>query len=80
MNNYTKGNAKVHHNIRQIMKSYPMPLKGWHIQARYQKLFGKRYSESTITARLREMKDVICNLSTYTYTLEGSYGKSSGDC
>ena len=70
MDKNREGTAGVHQNIRSIFKDKKKPMKAWHVQTFYIEKFGKRYSESTITARFREMADVKCNLSTYTYTLE----------
>ena len=69
MNKTKEGGADTHINLRKIFKAKKKPMKAWHLQAFYLEMFGKRYSESSITARLREMMDVKCNLTDYTYTL-----------
>jgi hypothetical protein len=70
MNKHQLGIADIHVNFRKIMTP-GKELKAWQIQVAYLREYGKRYSESSITARLREMKDVRCDLSTYTYKLCG---------
>jgi hypothetical protein len=69
MNKTKEGKASVHQNLRAIFKAKKKPMRAWHLQAFYLEMFGKRYSESSITARLREMLDVSCNLTDYTYML-----------
>jgi hypothetical protein len=69
MNNTKAGVADIHIRFRKIFKASKKPLKAWHIQAIYHRQYGKRYSESSVTARLREMMDVNCNLSDYTYDI-----------
>lgn len=69
MNKYKEGKAEIHIRFRVIFKEAGKALKGWQVQAAYLLKYGKRYSESTVTARIREMKDIKCNLSDYTYSL-----------
>ena len=69
MDKTKEGIASIHQNLRQIFTAKKKPMKAWHIQAFYKQMFNKRYSESSITARLRQMADVSCNLTDYTYTL-----------
>ena len=70
MDKYKEGISGVHQNIREILKRRRSAPKAWHIQAVYLRIYGKRYSESSITARLREMADVTCNLTDYTYSIK----------
>ena len=69
MNKYTEGLATIHCNLRSILR-HRKPMEAHKIVAAYLRKYGKRYSDSSITARLREMHDVKCNLSNYTYSLE----------
>jgi repressor of nif and glnA expression len=69
MNLYKIGMAPLHIIIRKVMAKAGKSLKAWQIEALIRKETGKRYSESTVTARLREMRDVKCNLSNNTYGL-----------
>ncbi len=69
MNKTKDGNADIHIRFRKILNASKKPLKAWHIQAVYLRKYDKRYSESSVTARLREMDDVTCNLSDYTYDI-----------
>ena len=71
MNKYKEGVADIHNNLRKILKGKKKGLQAYKIQQKYSEKFGKLYSESSITARLREIKDVHCNLSTYRYILVG---------
>lgn len=71
MNKYTQGTATIHQNIRKILRGLKRGLPAWEITGRYARRFGKLYSDSAMTARTREMGDVVCNLSTYKYTLGG---------
>jgi hypothetical protein len=71
MDKHSEGIASIHNNIRKMLKGRKRGLKGWEIQQGYLARYGKRYSESSITARLRQMMDVSCNLSNYTYRLQG---------
>lgn len=70
MDRTNEGIASIHHNLRKIFTAKKKPMKAWHLQSFYLEMFGKRYSESSITARLRQMRDVSCNLTDYTYTLK----------
>ena len=69
MNNTRDGKAYLHSVIRKAMKAAGKPMKAWQIQIEIIKAIGKRYSESSVTARLREMLDVTCNLTDYTYDI-----------
>lgn len=70
MNKYTVGEADIHLNIRKIMQGRKRGLKCYEIRDLYFKRFGKYYSESGFSARLREMNDIKCNLSDNTYLME----------
>jgi hypothetical protein len=70
MDKYKEGTAAIHANIRKVMKGLKRGLQGWQIQERYQVKYGHRYSESSITRRLREMADVNCDRKTNCYSLE----------
>lgn len=70
MSKYTEGEAPIQLKIKAIMNKAGKPLKGWHIQAVLLREYGKRYSESSVTARLREMPKVTCNLTDYTYSIK----------
>ena len=69
MNKYKEGAATIHQNIRKILRDRKRGLEAWEITSRYARKFGKLYSDSAITARIREMGDVTCHLTTYKYTL-----------
>lgn len=71
MNKNAEGIANIHNNIRNILKGRKRGLQAWQVVERYRVRYGKRYSESGITARLRECRDVSCNLSDYTYSIQG---------
>ena len=64
-----EGILDIHIAIREILKASKKPLKAWHVQAIVLRKYNKRYEGSTITARMREMADVRCDLSDYTYTI-----------
>lgn len=70
MNNTKEGLSATQHNLRSILKGSKRGLKGYELCDIYLIQFKKRYSESAMTARLREMADISCNLSTYRYSLE----------
>ncbi len=70
MNRTKEGISATHHNIRSILKGSKHGLKAYEICDTYLIQFKKRHSESALTARLREMRDVKCNLSNYRYSLE----------
>ena len=66
MNKTNEGRAEIHQRLRLIFTIKKKPMKAWHLQSFYLEMFDKRYSESSITARLRQMADVSCNLTDYT--------------
>ena len=76
MNKYKEGIGKPHAIIREIMKRkvWWMP---YDVAFTYRLKTGKRMSESALTARLREMKDVVCDYrrakdgNKYMYKLKG---------
>ena len=68
MNKTKEGLSQQQHNLRSILKG-SKGLKAYEICDTYFIQFKKRYSESGITARMRGMSDVSCNLSTYRYSL-----------
>ena len=72
MKKYAKGLADIHHNLRKILKGRRRGMLSWELCLAYQSKFGRRYSDASITARLREMADIECNLSTYRYTIRES--------
>lgn len=59
MKKYSMGLATIHNNLRGFIRGRKR-IQPWELQQKYMRKFGKMYSESAITARLREMKDVIC--------------------
>lgn len=67
---YVNGDSKIHRNIRKLLEGAKRGLRCYELRDLYAKTFGKFYSESGFSARLREMADVICNLSDYTYSLK----------
>lgn len=71
MNKYKEGIATIHNNLRKLLNSYKRGLKAWEICDIYLRRFKIKYSDSAMTARLREMADVVCNLSNYTYSIGG---------
>jgi len=66
---YKNDQAKVHKNIRKLLQHKKQGLRCYAIRDLYEKTYGKFYSESGFSARLREMADVVCNLSDYTYSI-----------
>jgi len=66
---YSNGTSKIHANIRKLLKHKTQGLRCYAIRDLYKETYGKFYSESGFSARLREMADVVCNLSDYTYTI-----------
>ncbi len=70
MNKTREGKASIHQNIRKLLKLRKKGLKCYELRDLYNAAYGKYYSESGFSARLREMKEVVCNLSDYTYSLE----------
>jgi hypothetical protein len=70
MNKYREGVATIHGNIRKILRGRKRGLKAYEIVNEYARKFKVVYSDSAMTARMREMKDIKCNLSNYHYTLE----------
>ena len=42
-------------------------LKAWEVNYHIERLTGRKYSDSSTTARMREMKHIKCNLSDNTY-------------
>ncbi len=71
MNKHSIGKATIHQNIRKLLKLRKRALKCHELRDLYNAAFGKYYSESGFSARLREMSDMQCDLSTYRYSLEG---------
>jgi hypothetical protein len=71
MNKTKEGLSTTQHNIRSILKGSKHGLKAYEICDTYLIQFKRQYESSTMTARMREMGDVTCNLSTYRYSLEG---------
>ena len=75
MNKYKEGIGKPHVILRDIMKErvWWMP---YDVVIKYRVRTGKPMSESALTARFREMKDVNCKLrkikgeNKYMYKLE----------
>lgn len=69
MNKTKAGMSATQHNIRSILRGSKHGLKSYEVCEIYFIQFKMRYSESATTARMREMSDVSCNLSTYRYSL-----------
>ena len=69
MNKHKEGIADIHRNIRKLLKNRKQGMRSFAIRDLYFNRYGKYYSESGFTARLREMKDVHCDRSNYEYTL-----------
>lgn len=69
MNNTRLGKATIHFNIRTLLKGRKHGLRCFEIRNLYRLKFGRFYSESAFSARLREARDIKCNLSDYTYSL-----------
>jgi len=72
MSTYTEGFGTIHNNYR-VLIGRRKRIQPWEIQQKYLRKYGKLYSESTTTARLRQMKDVVCFKSKdqWYYTLAG---------
>ena len=70
MNKTKEGVAAIHNNIRKILKGRKRGYRGFELKNLYYRRYGTLYQESGFTARLREMGDVVCDLSTYRYNLE----------
>ena len=73
MNKRKEGISEIHINIRKILKGRKKGLKAYEICHYYFARFDKLYSDSTMTARMREMRDVRCDSTgnSYRYKLEG---------
>jgi hypothetical protein len=71
MNKRELGKADIHENIREIFRIVKKPLPCYAARDLYNSIFNKYYLDSTFSARMREMSDIKCNLSTYEYYLEG---------
>ena len=69
MNKHKEGLADIHRNIRKLLKNRKQGMRCASIRDLYSHRYGKYYSESGFSARLREMKDVKCNLSSFEYSL-----------
>jgi hypothetical protein len=69
MNKTRIGQATIHFNIRRLLKGRKRGLRCFEIRNLYILRYKHRYSESGFSARLREMRDVRCNLTNYTYKL-----------
>ncbi len=69
MGKYKSGLAEIHCNLRKLLKGRKRGLKAWELVLMYARRFGKMYSDAALTARLREMSDVSCNLTTFCYSL-----------
>ena len=61
---YRDGIADVHFNIRKILREYPDGLLAHELCDEYQLRFKKRFDSSGMTARTRQMRDVVCNLTS----------------
>jgi len=70
MNKYNAGIATIHTNIRKILKGRKRGIQAWKVSLLYARRFGTMYSDASITARFRQMNDVVCNLSDYTYSIK----------
>ena len=70
MDKHKAGVADSQQFIRRILKAAKRGMKAWEICAAYFIMAGKRMSESAMTARIRQMMDVVCNLSDYTYSIK----------
>ena len=71
MSNSSEGTATIHRNIRKLLKGRKRGLRAFAIRDLYNHRYNKFYSESGFTARLREMKDIKCDLSSYEYYFMG---------
>jgi hypothetical protein len=69
MDKRKNGVSDIHCNLRELLRPIDMGLMGFEICEIYFHKYHRRYSDSTMTARLREMSDVVCDLSDYTYRL-----------
>jgi len=69
MDKHKLGIADTHNLIRKILRGLKRGLRGCDIKNRLEK-YDVYMSDAAATARIRQMKDVSCNLSTYFYTLE----------
>lgn len=69
MDKRKEGLSTIHLNIRKILKGRKRGLKAFEVCGIYCQRFQKLYSDSSMTARFREMKDISCDLKTYRYSL-----------
>jgi len=69
MNKTRLGLADLQECIRGVLRAADRGMRSWEIEECTRVMVGRRYSDSSISARLREMEDVTCDLSTYRYTL-----------
>ena len=63
------GVSEIHCNLRELLKPINVGLRAFEICEIYFHKYNQRYSDATMTARFREMNDVVCDLSDYTYRL-----------
>lgn len=70
MNKTKAGLADSQNAIRRILKAAKRGMKLYEICAAYLILVGEYMAETSLAARTREMDDVVCNLSDYTYSIK----------
>lgn len=71
MNKYREGKATIHFRIIKLLKGRKRGLRCHEIRNLYSIKHNHYYSESGFSARLREIANIKCNLSDYTYKLCG---------
>jgi len=64
-----EGVSTIHCNLRKLLAGRKRGLRAFEICNLYFNRYKKRYSDAAMTARFREMQDIVCNLSGYTYML-----------
>ena len=67
MNKQKLGKSFIHSVIDKILLGRKRGLKAWQVNNHIERLIGRKYSDSSTTARMREMKHIKCNLSDNTY-------------
>lgn len=67
MNKQKLGKSFIHSVIDKILLGRTRGLKAWEVNNHIERLTGRKYSDSSTTARMREMNHIKCNLSDNTY-------------
>ena len=69
MDKRAEGISTIHCNLRRFLKGRRRGKKAGEICDIYNAIYNTNYGDATMTARFREMRDMVCDLSDYTYRL-----------